>query len=427
MPHAPGQLPLLLRLGVDHFVLGRAEVAVARLDEGQPLAPGRDETPQQLDEIARPHHHALGQPVTWEVRFHPAVVDHAVGHPVVVVGDQLRQVAAARPRDVVPQHRRLVAVDELADVRRDVLAVAAVLRRGQHGVARPGQDGAVVGPVVAARVVEAHAHAPGPHRGAQVTDEVTPRLVAPLTGCATARPQREAVVVLGRQHDVTGSGRAAQVGQRVEVGLAAGVVERRHEVLVGVVVPVHLAVVPLRRAARQPHGVEVPLGVGVLEEHPLRPVLREHLLDVGHLRRPARHRVEAPVHEDAQLGVVIPVGHHVGAHRVPCPLIHGRCRFACDRPSPHRCPRTPGAWSDATESEQPARNARARLAASAPFPTAWRSAPPDARSFLRPAPADSHRRPWPWLPAGGRARAARTEPGRGNRPRARPAPATSTR
>ena len=211
-------------------------------------------------------------------------------------------------------------------MRRDVLAVAAVLGRGQQGIARPGQHGAVVRPVVATRVVEAHAHAPGPHRRRQVTDEVAPGVVRALDRVRHLRgPQREAVVVLGREHDVAGPGRAAQVGQRVEVGPTTGVVEHVDEIVVGVVVPVLLAVVQLRGAARELHGVEVPLAIGILVEHPLRPVLGEHLLNVGHPRRPARHGVQAPVHEDPQLGVVVPGGHHVGAHRVPCALIDSRC------------------------------------------------------------------------------------------------------
>ena len=57
---------------------------------------------------------------------HEAVVHHAVGHAVVVVGEQPRRLGLLRIADVVPQHRRLVALDQLAPVG---VGVAGVLRR----------------------------------------------------------------------------------------------------------------------------------------------------------------------------------------------------------------------------------------------------------------------------------------------------------
>ena len=106
---------------------------------------------------------------------------------------------------------------------------------------------------------------------------------------------------------------------------AGGVLERLGEVVVGVVDAVDLGVVPLGRAALDLHRVEVPLGVGVLPQHPLGAALDEELLNVGHAGRPARHRVEPPVEEDPQLGVVVPDRHPVGADGFPRPLIHGGC------------------------------------------------------------------------------------------------------
>src|SRR6185437_13974138 len=38
------------------------------------------------------------------------------------------------------------------------------------------------------------------------------------------------------------------------------------------------------------------------------------------------------VEEDAQLGVVVPVGHPVRAYGIPCPLIHGDCTLASSGP-----------------------------------------------------------------------------------------------
>ncbi len=192
---------------------------------------------------------------------------------------------------------------------------------------------AVGRPVVAARVVETHAHPLRPHRRRQVGDQVTPGVVLTLDWMRhRRRPQREPVVMLGREHDVARPGLGAQPGQGIEVRAGRGVVEGLDEVVVGVGVAVHLGVVPRRGAALDAHRVEVPLGVGVLPQHPLRPELDQRLLDVGHPRRPAGHRVEAPVEEDAQLGVVEPIRDTMGAHGIPCPLIHGACTLASIRP-----------------------------------------------------------------------------------------------
>ncbi len=208
-------------------------------------------------------------------------------------------------------------------VRRHVVDVARAVRRGQHGVGGAGHHGAVVGPVVAAGVVEAHAHAPGPHRLAQVAHQVAPRPVRALDGVHHGRgPQGEAVVVLGGEHHVARAGGAAQVGQGVEVGARRGVVEGAHEIVVGVVLAVHLRVVQGGGTALDLHGVAVPLGVRVLAQHPARSVLDEQLLNVGHPWRPPRHRVEAPVDEDPELGVVVPDRDLVRPQRLPRPLKH---------------------------------------------------------------------------------------------------------
>ena len=153
-------------------------------------------------------------------------------------------------------------------------------------------------------------------------------------------PQREAVVVLGGEHHVAGPGVTAQLGQRVEVGPGRGVVERPHEAVVGVVLAVDRGVVHGRGAPLDLHGVAVPLRVGVLPQHAPRAVPDQQLLDVGHPRRPARDRVEAPVDEDPQLGVVEPDRHPVGADRLPGPLIHsGRSVRTRHGPQP---PLSPG-------------------------------------------------------------------------------------
>ncbi len=142
---------------------------------------------------------------------------------------------------------------------------------------------------------------------------------APLTGCGHGRgPQREAVVVLGGEHDIsarspTGTGRPGRRGRRpTRRRRRCGQSCRR-----GSRLAVDPGVVQLGRAARDPHGVPIPLGVGVLAQHPLRPVLDQQLLNVGHLRRPTRYRVQAPVDEDPELGVVEPDGYPVRPEGLP--------------------------------------------------------------------------------------------------------------
>ena len=102
----------------------------------------------------------------------------------------------------------------------------------------------VVGPVVAARVVEPHAHAPGPHRLGEIAHQVAAGVVLALDRVRdSGGPQGEAVVVLGGEHDVAGPRRLAEFGDGVEVGARRGVVERADEVVVGVVLAVDPGVV----------------------------------------------------------------------------------------------------------------------------------------------------------------------------------------
>ena len=295
-------------------------------------------------------------------------------------------------------------------MRRHVVHVAPAVRRGQHGVGRRGQHRVVVGPVVAAGVVEPHAHAPGPHRLAQVAHQVAARPVLALDRVRHGRgPQREAVVVLGGEHDVARARRPAQVGQGVEVGARRGVVEGADEVVVGVVLAVDLGVVELGRAALDLHGVAVPLGVRVLAQHPLRPVLDQQLLNVGHPRRPARHRVEAPVDEDPELGVVEPDGHPVRPQGLPRPLEHGG----------HG-----GSSGARARADAPPDIAALVLFASPHQPLSPRPEP------LPPAPAACHclrRRPPHPHRARRAPRASRSAAGRRSRRRARPEWAASTK
>ena len=103
----------------------------------------------------------------------------------------------------------------------------------------------------------------------QLADEVALRLpgLAVRVGMR-ARPQQEAVVVLGDEDDVARAGAREEIGPGVEIAAARQLHELRHEVVVGVVGAVGLAVMALRRAAVDADRVPVPLGVGRVLEHP---------------------------------------------------------------------------------------------------------------------------------------------------------------
>src|SRR5699024_9691381 len=145
-----------------------------------------------------------------------AVVDQPVGSLAGEVLEQLAEPALPEvqvllgPADVVPEHVRAVAVDEVAQVRAAVPAVLVVPGAFGAGLVQPVHErrrGPHM-PVQAAGVVDAEPH-PGLTGGAgDLADEVpagsAPHGV-PLPG-AGGVPQGDAVVVLGGQHQVVRTG-----------------------------------------------------------------------------------------------------------------------------------------------------------------------------------------------------------------------------
>ena len=244
----------------------------------------------------------------------PAVVDHPVGHAVVVAAEQLGEaqrvlvLAGVRPLDVVPEDVRGEPLDEVADVEVGVGRVGGIT----GPVAQDGLErvvGRPVGdvPVQATGVVHPEPQAGGPRRLRERLDEVAAG--AAVHGVARPRargvPERDAVVVLARGHDVLRAGPGEEADEVVRVeGLGVPVVEE------GVVrrgaedLPVVLA----SRAALQPDRVRVPLRVRVVPE-PGGPVDRPEL---ARRLRPGGHGVGPPVHEDAQLRGREPRGHGPG-------------------------------------------------------------------------------------------------------------------
>ena len=162
----------------------------------------------------------------------------------------------------------------------------------------------------------------GADGGGHVTDDISLGVVETLARMRDGRwPEPEALVVLSGEDDVARTRACAQVRDGVEIrGIGAGI-KGRDEAVVGEVRAVGLRMMELRRAALELHRVAVPLGIGVVAEHACGTLVVQQLLDVAHLRSPARHGVETPVQEDAELGVVVPLGQGMSAHGLPCGLV----------------------------------------------------------------------------------------------------------
>ena len=213
-------------------------------------------------------------------------------------------VVVVHAADVEPDHVRVVAVDQLDQLRPLVVVyvVASGLVAGvghwlegvrvARGVAHPrvvrveplGQR--VVQPVAQVRGV-------GARRGEELLDDVAFRAELDRVASGDLRvPKGEPLVMLGRQHVVLSARVLEQLDPALRVPLGGG--EHRDEVVVVEALAVRLRVVGVRRIVGILQVLPVPLGVFLAD------------------RCPAGHRVDAPVDEDAELGVVEPVRRLVG-------------------------------------------------------------------------------------------------------------------
>src|SRR5882762_4966581 len=118
-----------------------------------------------------------------------------------------------------------------------------------------------------------------------------------------ARPEREAVVMLGSQYNVFRAGILEDLGPYIRVPLLAFAVEGLGKAIVVMVRAEMFAVIYLRRGPIETHGVVVPLGVGIR----LKGFRGDFFGEVElRKRRPTGHGVESPMNEDAQLRVIKP-------------------------------------------------------------------------------------------------------------------------
>jgi hypothetical protein len=242
-----------------------------------------------------------------------AVVDHAVGHRGVVVGQQERQPRGRRgPGDVVPEHAGAIALDELAHLRLGVVAVAAT-RKCEEQVGERADPMLVPPRVEAAGVVDAEAHPRPAHRLGKLADDVAAaEPLGPVGVLYRRRPEAVPVVVLRDEDDIARPGRGEARSPLVRIPCREPGFPVARERVVGTIA-VRRSVMAGGRAAREAKRVLVPLGVGRMSER-TGVARRDQLCDLCSRRREPRHRRRRPVHEDAELRVAPPVGRAVAAH-----------------------------------------------------------------------------------------------------------------
>ncbi len=146
-----------------------------------------------------------------------AVVDQALGTVVVEVGHDRGQVGLLRIADVVPEDDRVVTLPQLAPVRVGVGGKfgGVVDRRANQFVG--GDGGGIEAPVQPARVIQPHFHAQAAHRPRQFADQVAFAAAAPgpkVRVLHPAGPEREPIVMLAGEYDVSGAGALEQAGHR---------------------------------------------------------------------------------------------------------------------------------------------------------------------------------------------------------------------
>src|SRR5215472_13800882 len=117
MAESPRRFPLLRADLLEACVFGGAKIAMRRLRGNYPAAALRPLHARFKPGIEAVPHELPAQESRAKSRRHPAIIEDAVTNGVVVVREQLEHgTPARRPRNVVPQHRRLVACDQLASL-----------------------------------------------------------------------------------------------------------------------------------------------------------------------------------------------------------------------------------------------------------------------------------------------------------------------
>ncbi len=265
-----------------------------------------------------------------------AIIDYSIRNGVVIISFDLKRIPGLGPIDVVPQNGWMVARDQFVNLRKSVFTVFLALRLDGL-IVRDGPDWPWhKGPVIAAGVVEAHAHAVIRHSLGEFADEIARGVLAVgrqrrIRGCA--RPESKSFVVLAGQHNIARTRFAKNGSHLVGIPLFAFAIESLREVVVVVVGTVMLAMVRLRWRAIDPHYVVIPLGIGI----ELDVVRRCEVVLRMRKWRPSRDRIQAPMNEDAELCPGVPFRQRMPVQRLQRGLIfHGSLRGA-EPTNHHQC------------------------------------------------------------------------------------------
>ncbi len=257
----------------------------------------------------------IAQALAFRRHRQPAVVQHALRHGVVVVGEEFQLVVERRrPGDVVPQNRGPIAVDQLAGLRIGIGRIVATRRRA-HEIAQGAQRLAVERPVDAAGIIDTETQPRRAHGIRQLADDVArARPVLLVRIGHGGGPQAETVVMLGDEDDVFGAGIGEGLGPVGRIPSLQPVQETGAEILVGCVVVgrgMEFRAVALRHLDRVP----VPFAIRRLGDGDV-VLVAEGLRDRSGFRREGGDREQAPMDEDAELGILEPLRHGMRGERV---------------------------------------------------------------------------------------------------------------
>ncbi len=248
------------------------------------------------------------------------VINHAVGNCVVILRHNFQSVPGLRVINVVPQHRGLVALNQLPHLRVRVISVRRTLWFHLLVVRRLANRSRHKRPVISARIVKPHSHVLLAYRRRELAHDV-PRGMLPVRRQSRipcrARPQRESIMMLRRQHHILRTRLTKHLGPRFRIPLLNLFIENRREIVVVIVRPVMFAVIFLRRRSFEAHRVQIPFRVRI--EHDV--VLRRKIVLRMLQRRPPRHRIQPKVNKYPQLGVVVPLRQRMLIQRFNCRLV----------------------------------------------------------------------------------------------------------
>ena len=128
-------------------------------------------------------------------------------------------------------------------------------------------------------------------------------------------PQRETIVMLCRQHHVARVYLAEKRRHFVRLPSLERRVEAECKIIVVKIAAVILVVIFTCWTVFKLECVQIPLGIRIEAEPIAHIAAFEDLADVAAVWRPSRHRIKTPMNEDAQLGIVIPIGHLMRPYR----------------------------------------------------------------------------------------------------------------